>query len=942
MADNNTLELFKDHATLLRHVAATAPLIFWAVDRDGIIYMSEGRGLETLGYQDHELVGQSVYELYAERPDLIDNIHRALAGESFVAKVLLNDHHLESHYAPARDEEGHIKGVVGIVRDMTAHTEALNALRNSEQRSTLAQQAGQVGIWDWNILANEVYWSDIIEAMFGLKPGEFSGAYEDYLARVHPDDRDMVVNTINASLEQHTPYRIQHRICWANGDIRWLYAAGEVFRDDKGIPYRMLGTVQDITERIIAEQKHLESERNLELSQQLAKIGSWSWDVITNQVTWSRQLYYIYGLDPETFNGDILQHVVDATHPEDAKRVEQSITDYYDSHEENQIEYRIIRPDGEVRKVWGLGKAIFGANNNLIRRVGIVQDITEKSDANHTMRKLSHALEQTDDLVLITNYDGVIEFVNQAFEATTGYSQEELLGNKPSIVKSGEHNKKFYTNLWDTILTGTPFRSTLVNRRKDGTTYHEEKTITPLVDDNGNITHFISTGKDITDRVKDQQRMQYLAHHDLLTELPNRVLFSDRLEHALHRRGQNNKKLALIFMDLDRFKMINDTLGHDAGDRFLQFLSARLRLHLREEDTIARLGGDEFAVILEDIDSAAQAGEVARKILAALAKPFELDKRELFVTASIGISLFPADGDNSQTLLKNADIAMYRAKDLGRNTYQFYSSEMSSKALQRLNLETSLRHALERDEFVLHYQPQVDLSAGRTIGTEALLRWQHPDLGLISPIDFIPILEETGLIVDVGKWVLQQACQQTKEWNSFGQPLSISVNVSTRQFASRLFGKTVKKILKDTSLDANLLDLEITESILLNNTPDIVKSFDQLLKTNIRLALDDFGTGYSSLSYLKKFPINILKIDRSFVRDITTDPDDASIIEAILALAKSLNIQVIAEGVETRQQQQFLHERGCNVMQGFYFSPPVPAAQIPALLNGQVPIAQIA
>lgn len=934
MPDNNVFKFLHENPHVLRHVANCAPLVLWAMDRDGTVQLSVGRTLQTLGFQEGELVGRSVYELYATRPDILDYIRRALAGESFVANIDLGGVYLESHYAPMHDAAGEIQGVMGVAVDVTAHIKTEQALRASEERSTYAQQVGHVGIWEWNIQSNEIYWSYLIEPMFGFGPGEFSRTYEGFLACVHGDDRESIVNALQAAVEHDQAYQVEYRIVWPDDSIHWIYAAAEVFRDAQGQPLRMLGICQEVTKRITSALALQDGQQDLEMSQQLANIGSWRWELQSNHVTWSRELYRIYGLDPDTFSGDLMTHVVAATHPEDRERVAQSISDSLENaDQENRIEYRILRPDGSVRTVWGLGQAVADRYGNIVRRVGIVQDITAKAQADETMRKLSRALEQTDDLVLITDRTGVIEFVNDALQTTTGYSREELIGAKPRLLRSGEHDASFYKKMWKTILAGNSFRDVLVNRRKDGTTYFEEKTITPLVDNN-NITHFISTGKDITERVHDQQRMEFLAHHDVLTELPNRVLFTDRLEHALTRRSDHNKQLALIYMDLDRFKIINDTLGHDAGDRFLKVLSDRLRQHLRDEDTIARLGGDEFAILLEDIDSIEQVAGVARKILFALSTPFKLDEQELFVTASLGISIFPADGHDSRTLLKHADIAMYRAKDLGRNTYQFYSADMSSKAFERLSLETSLRYALEREEFILYYQPQIDLSNQRVLGTEALIRWQHPDLGLVSPADFIPILEETGLIVEVGEWVMREACLQAMRWKKLGlDNLRMAVNVSTRQFSSSNFVEVVQSVLKETAIDPQLLELEITESILLLTTAQIKHTFASILNTNVRLALDDFGTGYSSLSYLKRFPIDVLKIDRSFIRDLTTDPDDASIVEAIIALARSMNIQVVAEGVETAQQQDFLYVRGCNAMQGFLFSPPVPAEELEPILS---------
>jgi diguanylate cyclase (GGDEF)-like protein/PAS domain S-box-containing protein len=561
-------------------------------------------------------------------------------------------------------------------------------------------------------------------------------------------------------------------------------------------------------------------------------------------------------------------------------------------------------------------------------------DSTERKQAKAQMAKLSNALEQTADSVMITDNKGIIEYINPAFEDMTGFTRAKAIGNKPSIVKSDKHDLFFYRQLWETILEGGVFSDVFINRRKDSTLYYEEKTITPLKDAQGNITHFISTGKDITERMQTQERLHYLAHHDVLTELPNRVLFMDRLEHTLLQAHRSKRLIAVLFLDMDRFKNINDTLGHDVGDRMLQAFGARLRECVRESDTVARLGGDEFAIILEGIANVDDVPATAKKILKAFEQPFHDNGRELFITGSIGISLHPDDGMDANTLLKNADTAMYRAKDTGRNNYHFYSADMSAKAFERLMLETNLRHALERQEFLLYYQPQVDMNTQKIVGVEALLRWQHPEQGLVSPTEFIPLLEDTGLIVPVGEWVLQTACNQVMSWTKAGlPPINLAVNLSSRQFGTLNLADIINRILEDTGFDPTRLELEITESVIMENAQETINTLNTLDKMGIRFAIDDFGTGYSSLSYLKRFPIHTLKIDYSFVHDITTDPDSAAIAMAIIAMANNLNLMVVAEGVETEGEFAFLRAYGCNYMQGYLHSKPVSADTLKELLE---------
>ncbi len=577
------------------------------------------------------------------------------------------------------------------------------------------------------------------------------------------------------------------------------------------------------------------------------------------------------------------------------------------------------------------------SNRPLIR--GSITDISERKKNEAHMRQLSMALEQTADAVMITNANGIIEYVNAAFEAVTGYSRQDVAGKTPSILKSDKQDHQapgYQSQLWQTIQAGKVYNDIIINRRKDGSHYYEEKTITPLKGDDGTITHFISTGRDISDRMQTQEYLHFLAHHDTLTQLPNRALFIDRTQQAIQRAQREQTLIAVIFADLDRFKIINDTLGHEAGDQVLRTAAERFQSVLRSSDTVSRQGGDEFTILLEDIYHTEQVAQICEKLLNALTKPIHIRGQELFLSTSLGISVYPEDGIDPRTLIKHADIAMYRAKESGRNTFHFFSLEMSDKALRRLQLETDLRKALGRNEFELYYQPKIELRDGNLIGFEALLRWQHADAGLMSPLDFIPVLEETGLIVDVGEWVLKTACIQLHHWHQFNPRLELSVNVSNRQFNNHKLEENFKRIIQDSGVDPSMLEFEITESLLMINpdrTESILSSFSEM---GIGLSIDDFGTGYSSLSYLRRFPLDKLKIDRSFVRDITTDADDAALISAIISMAKSLRLQVTAEGVETNEQLNFLKRLNCETAQGFLFHKPLTAREAEQLILERV------
>jgi diguanylate cyclase (GGDEF)-like protein/PAS domain S-box-containing protein len=465
-------------------------------------------------------------------------------------------------------------------------------------------------------------------------------------------------------------------------------------------------------------------------------------------------------------------------------------------------------------------------------------------------------------------------------------------------------------------------------------------------DDTGKAISMMGTVQDITERKEAERRILYLAHYDALTGLPNRTLFKDRLGQVLPQAKRHRKIVAAMLIDIDRFKYINDTLGHTIGDLLLQGIAQRLTNSVRKSDSIARhcgdpinplvsrMGGDEFIISLSELTRIEDAAHIAMRIIESLSEPFMVDGHEIFVTASLGISIFPNDGEEIDTLLKNADIAMYHAKDQGRNNFQFYSASMNSVSLERLTMENKLRKALEREEFVLYYQPQLELSGGKIIGIEALIRWKNPEMGLVPPGQFIHLAEETGLIVPLGEWVLRTACAQNKAWQNAGYPpLRISVNISGRQFRQKDLGDTVSRIVHETGMDPQHIELELTESIIMKNEEETIKTLYALKDLGLNLSIDDFGTGYSSLSYLKRFPIDSLKIDRSFIRDLTTNADDAAITRAIIAMAHSLKLRVVAEGVEEEKQIEFLREEGCDEMQGFFFSPPVPAEAFIGLIQ---------
>ena len=528
------------------------------------------------------------------------------------------------------------------------------------------------------------------------------------------------------------------------------------------------------------------------------------------------------------------------------------------------------------------------------------------------------------DGVLITDANSNILMVNEAFVRLTGYSENEVRGRNPSMLKSGLHSTDFYRNLWAELLCKDMWEGEITNRRKGGQLLTEWLKVSAIRGQQGEICNFVGIFSDLSERKEAANRIQYLATYDPLTDLPNRTLFADRLSQALMNTRRYKRQTAVILLDLDRFRTINDTLGPPVGDQVLVEVGRRLQLQVREGDTVGRRGGNEFGFVMANVAHEHDAITLAQRMLDAVARPFEVAGSSLSLTASIGISVAPRDGDDAEKLVQAADIALARAKASGRNAFRFYSPAMDADAARRLSLELALRDALARRELFVVYQPQVSLESGHLIGMEALLRWQHPQYGLVSPAEFIPIAEETGLIIAIGQWVLETACEQTRRWLDLGTVnLRVAVNLSTRQFRQNNLVAQVASALKRSGLSAAALELEITESAFIDNVEAATAQAMALKALGIKLSLDDFGTGYSSLAYLSRFPFDKLKIDQTFIHDITENPVNAAIATAAIVMARSLNLTVMAEGVETEAQARFLRSRRCDSMQGYLFSRPL-------------------
>jgi diguanylate cyclase (GGDEF)-like protein/PAS domain S-box-containing protein len=680
-------------------------------------------------------------------------------------------------------------------------------------------------------------------------------------------------------------------------------------------------------DRIAAEASLQAAADRLNEAQRIAQLGSWTLDLVSGELLWSNEVFRLFEIDADRF-GATYEAFLNTIHPDDRDAVNQAYTNSLATRTPYEITHRLRMSDGRIKWVHERCVSDFDpAGKPLVSR-GTVQDISRHRQAEEQLRIAAVAFESQHGMI-VTDASNVILRVNKAFSDITGYTAEDAIGQTPRLFRSGRHNAEFYRDMWDGIRQTGGWQGEIWDRSKSGEEYLKWLTISTVKDAHGAVTHYVGAQYDITERKKAEEKIMRLAFFDQLTGLPNRTLLLDRLKQAMAASNRSNNHGALMFIDLDNFKTLNDTLGHEVGDQLLREAAQRLLQCVRDGDTVARLGGDEFVVVLLNMsqnqrEAAASTENVAEKILATLKQSYHFGEVTHRCTASIGVTLFSETLVSADELMKQADLTMYKAKEAGRDKVRFFNPAMEIAVKERTALESELRRSLEAKRFLLHYQAQV-VGDGRVTGAEVLVRWQHPARGLVSPAAFIPLAEETGLILPLSDWVLETACAQLAIWAR--QPamahLTLAVNVSAQQFGQPDFVERVLAVLRTTGADPDLLKLELTESLLVANVQEIIEKMFALKAKGVGFSLDDFGTGYSSLSYLKKLPLDQLKIDQSFVRDVLTDPNDAAIARTIVALARSLGLGVIAEGVETEAQRDFLADSGCHSYQGYFFSRPL-------------------
>ncbi|MDP1939811.1 MAG: EAL domain-containing protein [Gallionella sp.] len=696
--------------------------------------------------------------------------------------------------------------------------------------------------------------------------------------------------------------------------------------------------LHDISQRKLSEAELQYRQDLLNEAQKLGQLGSCELNLISDKLRWSDEVYRIFEIDPSQFSLSY-ENFLSLIHPDDRDKVNQAYTQSLTNRQVYDIEHRLLFADGRVKWVREHCSSEFDESGKPLRSVGAVQDITKQHRVAEELRIAAVAFE-TQEAILITDAHSNILRVNQAFQEISGYRTEDVIGHTPRILKSNRHDDAFYQSMWSTLRDSGKWSGEVWDRRKNGEVYPKFMTITAIYDDHQQVSNYVAAFVDISQRKQSERDIHQLAFYDPLTQLANRRLLMDRLQQAMVSSARNGQHGALLFLDLDHFKMINDTQGHATGDLLLIDVARRLQNCTREGDSVARLGGDEFVVLLEELSSqqdeaAIQADRIAENIRSKLNQPYLLNDHEFSSTPSIGITLFNSHQESAEVLFKHADVAMYQAKSDGRNTIRFFDPKMQTALEIRIAMETDLRHALEKQQFLLHYQVQMD-NHGKATGAEVLLRWQQPERGFVFPDQFIPIAEETGLIVPIGLWVLSTACEKLKVWqqNVLTRDLTLAVNVSAKQFHQPDFVERVQHALLESGAPPSRLKLELTESAVLDNIDATIAKMQQIKSLGVHFSMDDFGTGYSSLQYLKRLPLAQIKIDKSFVLDITNNPDDAAIVQTIIAMSKALGLNVIAEGVETDTQRIFLDQHGCHAFQGYLFSKPLPVDEFEARLSG--------
>ena len=848
------------------------------------------------------------------------------------------------------DAAGRPARIVATHHDITDRRRVADALERSELLLREATRTAQIGIYVHDHNTDAIEWSPEMRRIYGLEAEE-KPTVELFLSLVHPDDRARVAAAVARA---HDPsgdgrFDIEHRIVRRDGALRWLTTRGHTSVEGQGVsrrPSRTVGAVFDTTKGKQVEEKLQRSQTHLARAQRVGSFGSAEINLLTGAVEWSDHMYDLLGVDRATVVPG-LDSFLAALHPDDRDMVHEAAMRNRDGFSVNPMEFRARRHDGTIRWLSWAADLLHSRDGTAEAVVATVHDITERKRAEGELRERERRLARSERHLALAQRTGAVGSIERNLPNGGAFWSDEfyrMIGLDPTTSEMGPEallrvvHPDDRNQVRDLIgkahagLHTEPIEFRIV--RPGGEIRWLSRISETLRRDNGTAYAYVATFIDITKRKLDEERIVYQANYDSLTGLPNRTLFINRLGHAINAAGRGQQRIAVMFVDLDGFKMVNDTLGHDIGDELLSEAARRLLASFRGGDTVARFGGDEFVVLMPVHSNLDDVPRAAQRVITALEQPFRPGAFETFVSASIGIAVFPDDGTDVHALLTNADAAMYRAKEMGKGNFQFFTAGLNDRMHERMAIKQALAKALERDEFELHYQPKFDLETGRMTGVEALIRWRSGELGPVIPDKFIPVMEETGMIVAVGEWVIATACKQYKKWSEAGfGDLHVAVNLSVRQLRQPNLAQTIGAVLNDVGMDPSCLELEITESTIMKDIENSVAVLRKLRDMGVTLAMDDFGTGYSSLSNLKRLPLHTIKIDHSFIDDIATDEDDREITRTIVSLGHGLRLRVIAEGIETEEQLILVRESGCDEVQGDLLSRPLSAVELDRLLT---------
>lgn len=950
-----------------------------ALDLAARVTYANQEALDMLGYTEQELLGRNWLEITAlpeQRQQAQELFQRMVSGQMadpFLASSREirtksgRNVHMAWRSNPVVDDAGRIIGTVSCGQNMTEEKQARNRLDLHNKiaqimeldrsfadsaglfLAALAQQSGWVAAEillardPGGPLCQFAWWTDgrEVQDFFAFTCEQLSfGKGEGLPGMVWANGAPTWIDDVSVCdwfLRREAAAAAGIRAAmgfplWVGGEVVGvivLYSEHTQLQNEDVVAlYATIGIqIGGYYQRKKAEESLRRSERLLAMGAEIVHLGIWEWDIPSGQERWSDEQYRIFGHEPagavptyELF----LQAICDHDRPAVLAAVNKALTDptyVYD------VECRIVTADAKSKHIRCQGEVVRDGDGRPVRMIGTVLDISEIRRSEEQLKIWGELFNNSGEAMLITDPTPKILGVNREFTRLTGYEAAEVLGKNPNILKSDRHDRVFFQKFWASLAGTGYWQGEIWDRRKDGTEYPKWSTISRIKNEQGVTTHYVATFTDISERKAADAKINYLYHYDPLTGLPNRTLLYEQTAEVLAKAAGESRRVAVMSLDLDQFKIVNDSFGHSVGDMLIQQVARRLRACVRESDLVCRTGGDEFVIVLPHIKNIAETLPVAEKVAEQIRQPIVAADTEFALTTSIGISVYPEDGTERDLLLRNADIAMNFAKETGRNRYRFFTEDLSDLAANKMRLVNDLRKAVDRGEFVLYYQPQIAVATNRMIGAEALLRWEKPDVGIVAPGEFIAVAEESGLILPIGDWVLNEACRQCRQWEDLGlPPLLVAVNISAIQFQQPGFVAKVAVAMADSRAQS-VLEIEITEGVVMDNSLAAAALLTQLKDLGCQLAIDDFGTGYSSLAYLTKFPVDRLKIDQSFVRTMLVESKNMAIVESIVSLAKNLKMRVIAEGVETQAEYQALRQRGCDEVQGYYFAKPMPPGE---------------